>query len=110
MDALKQHLEEVVNKTWNFSGMLKTNRDHELNAVMGLAGEAGEVLDELKKECFHKHDHERRNHLRDELGDVFYYLIKVMDIYNFSVEEILAFNKTKLYKRHGIEEGNVYFD
>jgi len=98
-EAMYDHLENVVNKTWNFSGRLQTQKDHVLNAVMGLAGEAGEVLDLHKKLYFHT-PKERSEELKLELGDVAYYFLKIIDLYGFSLEEILAINREKLGKRY----------
>lgn len=90
----------MVNQTWNNAKRLKTKRDHILNAVIGLAAESGELLDEHKKLFFHTKKN-RLNSIKLELGDVIYYLIKLIDLYDLSVEEILNLNKKKLYKRYG---------
>lgn len=103
LDPLARHLKEVVDKTWNFSGRLKDAKDHTLNAVIGLASEAGEVLDEHKKLFFHTAK-DRTEAIKYELGDVCYYLAKVIDLYDFTLEEILEANKAKLFERHGIKE------
>lgn len=101
-DLLKQHLEEVVDKCWNYAGRCKDEKDHVLNAVLGLAGEAGEVADLHKKLLFHaeKRSEDFKSKLKHELGDVYFYLLKVQDLYGFSTEEILAANREKLASRH----------
>lgn len=109
-DLMETHLNEVVNKTWNFSGKLLNRKDHVLNAVMGLAGESGEILDLHKKLFFHKSRAENteafREELKLELGDVAYYFMKVLDLYQFTIEEVLAANGHKLGLRHpGCIEG-----
>jgi NTP pyrophosphatase (non-canonical NTP hydrolase) len=103
VNPLERHLHEVVAKTWNFSGRLHTPMDHVLNAVMGLAGEAGEVLDEHKKMFFHT-PQDRRENVKAELGDVCYYLAKVLDIYGLTLDEVLATNRAKLFARHHITD------
>ena len=110
MDILEEHLTGVVNKTWNFAGTLQEPRDHVLNAVMGLAGETGEVLDLHKKLFFHqsrKSDSpEFREELKLELGNLTYYFLKTLDVYGFTIEEVLAGNKHKLGLRYpGLIEG-----
>ena len=98
---LQKHLDEVVNKTWNYAGRLKTQQDHEQNALVGLAAEAGEALDIGKKNWFHlpKPGH-RGSELRSELGDVIFYWLKALDVLQFSIEEVLADNRGKLESRH----------
>jgi NTP pyrophosphatase (non-canonical NTP hydrolase) len=106
MDILYKHLHEVVDATWNYAGRLKTDRDHMLNAVLGLAGESGEVADHHKKLFYHipKDEKETREKLRLELGDVIYYWLKVVDLHNFTIGELLEANRNKLFKRHGIKD------
>lgn len=103
-DLLAKHCRDVVDKTWNFSGKVKTYEDDVLNAVLGLGGEAGEVVDLHKKMFYHTEKAGRRLELFEELGDVFYYLAKILDLYDFDLQEILDHNKEKLFKRHNIKE------
>lgn len=102
IDLLKKHLSEVVNVTWNFSKRLETERDHQMNALVGLASEAGETLDIGKKMWFHS---EKPNgFFRDkfvlELGDILYYFLKVLDVFQIPIEEVIARNRDKLVSRH----------
>lgn len=99
-DLADYHLCNVVDKTWNYAGLLETERDHILNAVMGLGGEAGEIVDLHKKMLFHKPKDGRREELLHELGDVLYYFNKLRDLYGFSMKEIVEANLIKLSKRH----------
>lgn len=102
MGRLKEHLENVVNKCWNYAGRCKTWEDELQNAVLGLGGEAGEVVDLTKK--FLYHTEKPKNTFRDklilELGDIFFYTLKVMDLMNISLKEVLDANKEKLMSRH----------
>ena len=102
-DLLHEHLEKVVDRTWNFAGRLKTEQDHILNAVLGLGGEAGEIID-LHKKMFYHTPKDRHQELIEETGDVCYYLAKLLDLYGLTLEEVLAANKKKLFERHGIKE------
>ena len=101
MDTLTNHLHTVVNKTWNFAKRLNSQQDHEQNAIVGLAAEAGEVLDVGKKRWWHTPKKEgRRDELRAELGDVCYYLIKTIDVCGFTLDEVLKENRDKLRARY----------
>ena len=102
MNLLLDHYRDVVAKTWNFSKRLKTANDHYSNAAMGLAAEAGEAADVVKKMLYHSekpYDFFRAK-LVYELGDVVYYMLKVMDLFNISWEEIIDNNRRKLESRH----------
>lgn len=99
---LKQHLNKVINKSWNYAKRCKTKNDHIMNAVLGLAGEAGEVADQCKKMLYHteKPFEFHRAKLVSELGDVVFYLIKFMDLTGITMDEVIVANRAKLESRH----------
>src|SRR5690349_17855391 len=71
--------------------------------TLGLAGEAGEVANIVKKI---QRDHggvitdEVRSSLKDELGDVLWYISACADELGLTIGEIARFNVEKLAKRH----------
>lgn len=99
---LINHLTHVVNKTWNFSGRLKNENDHFSNAAMGLAAEAGEAADVVKKMLYHSEKPFSffREKIVLELGDVLYYMMKVMDLFGITWDEVVEGNRKKLESRH----------
>jgi NTP pyrophosphatase (non-canonical NTP hydrolase) len=72
-------------------------------ATLGLAGEAGEVANIVKKI---QRDHagtitdEVRAKLKDELGDVLWYVSACADELGLGLSEIAEYNIRKLAKRH----------
>ena len=72
--------------------------------TLGLAGEAGEVANIVKKI---QRDHggvlneEIRGKLKDELGDVLWYISACADELRITLQEIAEYNVNKLAKRHG---------
>lgn len=72
--------------------------------TLGLAGEAGEVANIVKKI---QRDHggeitgEIRAKLQDELGDVLWYISACADELGLTLREIAEYNVNKLAKRHG---------
>lgn len=103
-NPIKEHLENVVNPTWNYAERCRDEQDEVMNAALGLVAEAGEVVDIIKKTFYHKPKN-RREDLLLELGDVLYYYAKFIDLYGFTLEEILEANKVKLFERYEIAEG-----
>lgn len=71
--------------------------------TLGLAGEAGEVANIVKK-IQRDHDGvvtpEIRGKLKDELGDVLWYISACADELGITLTEIAEFNVQKLAKRH----------
>ena len=72
--------------------------------TLGLAGEAGEVANIVKKI---QRDHagviteDTRLKLKDELGDVLWYISACADELGLTLTEIAEYNVDKLAKRHG---------
>ena len=71
--------------------------------TLGLAGEAGEVANIVKK-IQRDHDgvltDETKAKLKDELGDVLWYISACADELGLTLAEIAEFNIQKLAKRH----------
>ena len=74
------------------------------NGVLGLAGESGECCDIVKKFKYQGHDLDK-NHLKDELGDVLWYLAETASGLGISLEEVALYNLDKLHKRY---HGNIF--
>ena len=102
MDKMERHNDEVVRKSWNFSGRLDTKEKNEQNALVGLAAEAGELLDIGKKKWFHdpKPDGFYAPKYLSELGDVAYYFLAALNELGFTLDEVLEYNRKKLASRH----------
>lgn len=98
-NPLDRHLHEVVNVSWNYAKRIETWQDHVMNAVLGLGGEAGEIVD-LHKKLFYHTEKDRRDELINELGDLCFYLAKVMELHGITLEECLEANMVKLQARH----------
>ena len=101
---LERHLRDVVNRCWNKWGRCDSHEKEVMNAALGLAGEAGESADVVKKMYFHSakpgKKEEQLLDLKKELGDVYFYLLKLQDLFGITTEEVLQLNREKLEARH----------
>ena len=75
------------------------SRISELHYTMGIATEAGELLDAYKKAIFYRKPI-YRGHLVEELGDLLWYVARLMDELGVSMDEVLAANVKKLRARY----------
>lgn len=66
--------------------------------VLGQAGESGEIGEKLKK-AIRENDSSYIEDMRDEVGDVLWYLSQVCEEFGWSLEEIAEDNLTKLQDR-----------
>ncbi|MCX6748892.1 MAG: nucleoside triphosphate pyrophosphohydrolase family protein [Candidatus Pacearchaeota archaeon] len=64
---------------------------------MGLAGEAGDVAGCIKKTF--AHDNDQRAGIRENVGDIMWYLSMICNFFGWNLEEILQENIDKLKKR-----------
>ena len=76
-----------------------SDREALINAVMGLCGESGEVIDIVKKHIYHDHPLEREK-LAKELGDVAWYLARTASVLGYALDEIFQMNVDKLRARY----------
>lgn len=94
-------------KTWY---LIKT--DHPIvYPTLGLANEAGEVAGKVKK-IFRDHNGEigdaDREALKQELGDVLWYLAQICTELDLSLSEVASANLTKLFSRR--DRGTLFGD
>lgn len=67
--------------------------------ALGLVGETGEVVDDIKKRTFHGRDIPIA-HTAEELGDVLWYVANIATELGLSLEDIINSNIEKLEKRY----------
>jgi NTP pyrophosphatase (non-canonical NTP hydrolase) len=65
---------------------------------LGIGGEAGEVQEIIKKSLRPKNKHKAidREHLKEELGDTLYYLVRIAKHYDMTMAQIISHNVDKL--------------
>ena len=68
-------------------------------ALLGLAGEVGELCDHYKKYMHQGHDISY-DHMAEEAGDVLWYLAEIADALGVTLEDIARRNIDKLLKRY----------
>ena len=81
-----------------------------LTAAVGISAEGGEFMEIVKKMVFQGKpwNHDNREHLIIELGDVMWYVMQACKALDVSIEEVVAGNVDKLKKRYPGGEFNVY--
>jgi NTP pyrophosphatase (non-canonical NTP hydrolase) len=66
---------------------------------LGIAGEAGEVVEIVKKDIFHGHMRDKKE-TEKEIGDLMFYIVNLATLYDLSMENILELNIEKLKIRY----------
>ncbi len=70
-----------------------------VHMAMGISGEAGELLDAIKKHAVYGKPLDRENVL-EELGDLEFYMAGMRQILHMSRNDVLKYNVDKLSKRY----------
>jgi len=76
------------------TGLMRT-----LHAAMGMSGETGELMDIIKKSVIYGKPLDQ-DHLKEELGDVLYYMAILIDELGLDFETVMQHNVNKLQKRY----------
>ena len=79
---------------------IRPETDAVAHCALGLAGEAGEIADAVKKSQYAPPRPLDRNQMLYELGDVLWYLTNLGDQFNFGLRQIIVANVHKLEHRH----------
>lgn len=72
------------------------------HAIAGICGESGEIIDVMKKHLFYETltTHEYQQKLKDEAGDLFFYLTDLTSLLGMTFSELAERNMIKLRKRY----------
>jgi len=98
---ISKHDEMFLPRFEELSTKLNGNFTRLDNAITGLVGESGEVLDVWKKVKYHNLEFdEAKERFIKELGDVCWYLFQSAYALGVPVNEIIDANIEKLKKRH----------
>lgn len=88
--------EEAMKRT---ASTIEFSNEALCGGALGIAGEAGEVADYIKKVVYHGHELSREK-LAEELGDVLWYVSYLSSIAGFSLRDVAEMNINKLRKRY----------
>ena len=69
------------------------------HCCMGISGEAGEVIDLIKKSIFYGKELDK-DKVSEEIGDIMFYIVNLATALNLSMSDILRGNVEKLRKRY----------
>ena len=74
--------------------------------AVGISGEAGELLDAVKKATIYKKPLDIDN-VREECGDLLFYITGILDSVGADLESVIAENRAKLSVRYGKNYSNA---
>lgn len=78
---------------------------HRLHMAIGISGEAGELLDAVKKATIYRKPLDIAN-VREECGDLLFYITGMLDSIGVTLDQVIAENMEKLSVRYGKSYSN----
>jgi len=90
----------VANLESNQDMSLESHTLRSVHAVLGMAGETGEIVDHIKKVFVYKGFEFERGYAVEELGDLFYYMTLLMNVHGITLDEVRDANMRKLQVRY----------
>lgn len=94
-----QFVDKLVKPPHTILETLTPDKVNLLHMVLGMSGEAGELLDNIKKYVIYNKSIDLIN-IIEELGDLLFYIEGIKNILQIKDREILMYNITKLSKRY----------
>lgn len=92
-----QKTESVISDFVGKNGQVVSSRV--LHGVIGISTESGELLDAIKKQLFYGKNLDLHN-VKEELGDLMWYIATVCNALEFDFSDILQININKLSARY----------
>lgn len=94
----------MTGREYQLAAMRTSRKDittdaHLLNGALGLAGEAGEVADLVKKIMYQDHPLDWE-HIAKELSDILWYVAETATAIGYDLDTIMQMNIDKLKKRY----------
>lgn len=90
---------KFVDDLFQFPKSITPEQGRLLHAIIGIAGEAGELLDTLKRHVMYKEELDVSN-IKEEAGDILFYLEALLNTFNWTLDEVRDENIQKLTKRY----------
>jgi NTP pyrophosphatase (non-canonical NTP hydrolase) len=95
----QQFVNSIVKPGDEIIRQLTPHQAHLLHMAVGVSGEAGELLDAIKKHCVYQKQINMDNVI-EEAGDILFYLTGLLNDLNISLEDCIKANIVKLSKRY----------
>ena len=99
MKTFKQLATDLSKPGDEIAALMSAQEAHLWHMATGVSGEAGELLDAVKKSVLYKKPLDREN-VVEELGDLRFYMAGLMNALSISEQEILYATNKKLGKRY----------
>jgi NTP pyrophosphatase (non-canonical NTP hydrolase) len=95
----QQFVNSIVKPGDEIIRQLTPQQAHLLHMAVGVSGEAGELLDAIKKHCVYQKPINMEN-VMEEAGDILFYLTGILNELDMTIEQCIQANMDKLSRRY----------
>lgn len=93
------NFQEYESSVMRTTGNYRRYTDALQACALGLAGEAGEIADFIKKVMYHDHENDH-DHIAEELGDLLWYITRMCVAIGVPLQDVAVMNIAKLARRY----------
>lgn len=98
-DEYSKFVDSCIKPGQQIKDSLSPEQTHLLHMAVGISGEAGELLDAIKKHTIYQKPLDVEN-VVEELGDLIFYMQGIINALQLDGDAIVEANVTKLQKRY----------
>ena len=95
----RQFVRQLCKPGRDITAELTPSDAHLLHMAIGISGEAGEMLDAVKKAAIYRRQLDIAN-VREEAGDILFYLTGLLDALGIELQDVITENMEKLSLRY----------
>lgn len=95
---MKDYIQQAARTKTGLKVPINASNEDLLHATLGLAGESGEIVDQVKAHLFYGRPLDKIN-LKEELGDKLWYIAMLAGWLGTTIEELMELNIAKLRAR-----------
>lgn len=95
----RQFVRQLCKPGCDITAELTPSDAHLLHMAIGISGEAGEMLDAIKKAAIYRRPLDVAN-VREEAGDILFYLTGLLDALGIELQDVITENMEKLSLRY----------
>lgn len=99
IQSYSQFVQNLCKSGTDILNQLQCHEAHLVHMAMGASGEAGELLDAIKKATIYRKPLDKENVI-EECGDILFFVQGILNYYCLTLDDAVEQNREKLSKRY----------
>lgn len=99
IQSYSEFVQNLCKSGTDILNQLQCHEAHLVHMAMGVSGEAGELLDAIKKATIYRKPLDKENVI-EECGDILFFVQGILNYYCLTLDDAVEQNRAKLSKRY----------